>query len=92
MCFVPEALHVRLAPLLGSPGRARRCTVLLEDWQRHPGHHFLRQNQAGAGDPRKAAKQKLLQYLCDIVLRVKRLLLGDHAQIGQRLGAHGPIS
>ena len=31
--FVPEALHVLLVRLLGFPGRARRCTDLLEYWQ-----------------------------------------------------------
>ena len=87
---VPEAPDVLLAPLLGVPGRLKRCTTLLEVWQRHPEHHFLRQNRAGAGVPRKAGKQRLLQDLYDIVPCVNKLFLRNHVLIGQRLGAHGP--
>ena len=82
--------RVLLAPMLGFPGRVRRCTVLLEDWQRHRGHHFLRQNRAGADVPHMAGKLRLLQDLCDIVTCVHRLPLGGHVQIGQHLGSHAP--
>ena len=68
--------NVLLPLLLGFPRRVRRRTVLLEDWQGHPGHHFPRQNRAGAGVPRKAGKQRLLQDLSDIVACVHRLILG----------------